>query len=79
MAECNYLLVAENDLVLESKSFIEAIFDVIGTYFHYNICYSKQLTSMLYFFQSYIFNIAVTTKKTPESLINFIRLANSMN
>ncbi len=77
--ECNYLLVAENEIILESKSFLEAIFDVMGTYFHYNICYSKQLNCILQFFQSYILNIPVTTKKTPEPLINFIRLANSFD
>ena len=77
-ADCNYLLVAENEIILESKSFIDAIFDAIGTYFHYNICYSKQLTSILLFFQSHILNMSVSTKKTPDPLINFIRLANSV-
>ncbi len=61
--ECNYLLVAENEIILESKSFLEAIFDVMGTYFHYNICYSKQLNYILQFFQSYILDIPVTTQK----------------
>ena len=78
-ANATYLLAVESEIILESKTFIDAIFDVIGTYFNFDICYSKQLTSILFFFQSYVFNVDLNTKKIPDPLTSFVSLANSLN
>ena len=67
-------------MILEAKSFIDIIFDIIGTYFNFDICYPKQLLSILFFFQYYIFHIdKIQPNKFPESLTNFINLVNSLN
>ena len=73
-ADAQFLLYVERNLVLESKGFIDVIFDIIGTYFNFEICYPKSLHSLLYFFHYYIFQID-QPKKLPESLLNFIRLS----
>ena len=74
-----YLLCVEGNTIFEGKSFIEIIFDVVGTYYNFNLCYPKTLLSILFFFHYYIFQIdKVLPKKMSESLANFIRLANSL-
>ncbi len=77
-ASANYFLATENNIILESKTFIDGIFDVVGTYFNFNICYSKQLHAILYFFQFYVFNLNLNAQKLPDSLSFFISLANSL-
>lgn len=75
-----FLLYVERQMILEAKSFIDIIFDIIGTYFNFDICYPKQLLSILFFFQYYIFHIdKIQPNKFPESLTNFISLVNSLN
>ena len=69
-----YLLCVEGNTIFEGKSFIEIIFDVVGTYYNINLCYPKTLLSILFFFHYYIFQIdKALPKKMPQSLANFIR------
>ena len=50
-----FLLYVERQMILEPKSFIDIIFDIIGTYFNFDIMLSKAITlyfvlfSILYF------------------------------
>ena len=67
-------------IIFESKTFIDIIFDIIGTYYNFDICYNKQLLSILLFFQCYVINVdRQETKKIPDTLANFLRLVNSLN
>ena len=52
-----YLLCVEGNTIFEGKSFIEIIFDVVGTYYNFNLCYPKTLLSILLCFPYYIFQI----------------------
>ena len=50
-----FLLCVEKEIIFESKTFIDIIFDIIGTYYNFDIiCYNKQLLSILLFFQCYV-------------------------
>ena len=75
-----FLICVEKEIIFESKTFIDIIFDIIGTYYNFDICYNKQLLSILLFFQCYVINVdRQETKKIPDTLANFLRLVNSLN
>ena len=71
-----FLLYVERQMILEAKSFIDIIFDIIGTYFNFDICYPKQLLSILFFFQysrpSLIRIPLIRTLANPNPMFNDI-------
>ncbi len=77
-ASVSFFLATENNIILESKTFIDTICDVVGMYFNFNICYSKQLRAILYYFQFYVFNLNLNAQKFPASLSFGISLDNSL-
>ena len=52
-----FLLYVERQMISEAKSFIDLILTLLELILILTLCYPKQLLSILYFFQYYIFHI----------------------
>ena len=50
-------ICCEGQIYIESKSMKDALFDLISTYFIFDIAYPKSLCSVLMFLQHHVFNL----------------------
>lgn len=76
---CQYILYIERQFIFEQNTFMDVVLDVFGSYYILDISYQKQLLSILYFIEQFIFQVRkVERQKFPEPLNNFIRLSQSV-
>ena len=57
MENTQYFICGENIAICESKSYLDAIIDLICTYYVFDIAYPKSLSGIFLFLQQSVFNI----------------------
>ena len=57
MDTAQYMVCGEKNIICESKTLIDAILDLIGIYYIFDIIYPKSLAGILLFFQQQVFKI----------------------
>ncbi len=75
-----YFIYCEKSQLFESKHFLQAIFDLFSVYFIFDISYPKTISSILLFFQCFVFNINKSDckKKLPDPLAKLLQLIESI-
>ena len=69
---CQYHICAENALTTKSKSFRDAVIDLIGAYYVYDIKYPSAICGILLFIQQTVFKIE-DSQKQPPCLVKLLK------
>jgi len=69
---CQVFIGCEQEIFFESNSIKDAIIDLIGTYFVFNIAYPKYLNSIFLFIQHFVFNLK-DKQPVPMTVSNIVR------
>ena len=70
-----YFVCGEINIICESKSFLDAVLDLICTYYVFDIIYPKALSGVLLFFQQSVFELK--NDQTPP--LCFVRLLKNIS
>lgn len=69
---CQYHICAENVLTTKSKSFRDAVIDLIGAFYVYDIKYPSAICGILLFVQQTVFKIE-DSQKQPTCLVKLLK------
>ena len=73
-----FFIACKQAVLLESKSFLDAILDLIATYYVFNIAYPKSLSGILLFFQHFLFGLK-DSQPLPQPLQKLTHSLNCVN
>ena len=74
--EAQYYIVCEKSVQLESKSFLDALIDLIAWYYTFDICYPKPVDAILLFVEIFVFHTVEAHAPQPAATA---RLINNLN